>query len=980
MSITSYAQNFEDVMLWRALGHIERGCYVDIGAQDPIIDSVSHAFHEHQWLGLHVEPTPHYADMLRHQRPGDTVIQAAVGNGPAVLRFFEIPNTGISTADASIAAQHRERGFNVHEVTVVCVTLSAVFEAFAQTEIHWLKIDVEGFEEQVLSSWEASTVRPWIVVIESTLPLTQIETHEKWEPILIGYGYSPAYFDGLNRYYISKEHPELKAAFATPPNVFDGFALNGTASASFHKVIEARYQQKMGENLAQSEQLQQSLQHEAERLYANLFSSTETYAAQGQALNQKLQTLQEQHVQLQQELVTREQVLLERAERAKQQLENILRTQIQREQAMAEKLDAVYSQAAQESVEMARCLKEQQHALHSQHTVREQALGQELEAEKRERRQREQTLLEQTSLAKQEVEDQLRTQAQREREVLAQMLAVQQQSTREKAELTRRHAEKVHELGSQKAQRQKAVTQQLHAHQQELRNLHKERVKRQQEATQEKANLARRHSEQEHALLRQQVECEKTHSLQLLTQQDEFHNLHVAHSKREQALLEEHKQIRQQRNGLRDAQVQREQAAFAQLEAAQKKAAQDIAELLQKQSEQEQARHRQHTEREATLTQQLQKLQHLLQRQQEDGAQIEGALNNQIVALQNETKVLHDAQQLQALQLDHELNAIFDAKERLTKVHAETETQLRREIQIEKEISLRLRQSLAEVQRILEITYSSIFWRITLPLRKFVILIAAKEKPRSKHTIGGKVNLGYPPSTLISESKPINNEPKPTEATMTRSVQANTLPLSAPATTLNELMAYQDQDFINCAYLTILKRSPDSAGMKYYLNRLRIGVPKIQILDQLLNSKEVISKVNVLPGLLEAIKRQNLTKLPLIGKIFRQFIMAEGESIFECRLRAMEQQLFLLSQRTDSHIDRLDKNIATLQRITTLQMQSLVDLISAAAEGKCTKLAPLTTKVSQNETCEVDAHSSRTMDIYQQLRSAIDMKIIKEGM
>ena len=32
MSFISYAQNFEDVMLWRALKHISEGFYIDIGA------------------------------------------------------------------------------------------------------------------------------------------------------------------------------------------------------------------------------------------------------------------------------------------------------------------------------------------------------------------------------------------------------------------------------------------------------------------------------------------------------------------------------------------------------------------------------------------------------------------------------------------------------------------------------------------------------------------------------------------------------------------------------------------------------------------------------------------------------------------------------------------------------------------------------------------------------------------------------------
>ena len=51
MPITSYAQNFEDVILWRALEHVERGFYIDIGAQDPVVDSVSLAFYERGLAG-----------------------------------------------------------------------------------------------------------------------------------------------------------------------------------------------------------------------------------------------------------------------------------------------------------------------------------------------------------------------------------------------------------------------------------------------------------------------------------------------------------------------------------------------------------------------------------------------------------------------------------------------------------------------------------------------------------------------------------------------------------------------------------------------------------------------------------------------------------------------------------------------------------------------------------------------------------------
>ena len=44
--IVSYAQNLEDVMLWRALGHVQAGLYVDIGAQSASQDSVSSVYRD----------------------------------------------------------------------------------------------------------------------------------------------------------------------------------------------------------------------------------------------------------------------------------------------------------------------------------------------------------------------------------------------------------------------------------------------------------------------------------------------------------------------------------------------------------------------------------------------------------------------------------------------------------------------------------------------------------------------------------------------------------------------------------------------------------------------------------------------------------------------------------------------------------------------------------------------------------------------
>jgi FkbM family methyltransferase len=239
LNFVSYAQNLEDVMLWRALGHVEHGFYVDIGAQDPVVDSVSRLFFERGWRGVHIEPSAAYATRLRAERPQDEVLQVLVSDTCGVVPFFEIPNTGLSTSVEEIANRHGAAGFAVQATRCPSVTLDDIVGRHADREVHWLKIDVEGAERKVLQSWTLPQPQPWIVLVESTQPMTRTASHDEWESLLLGRGYDFVYFDGLNRFYVSDQHPELKSAFDRPPNVFDGFALSGSASSSFASKLNA---------------------------------------------------------------------------------------------------------------------------------------------------------------------------------------------------------------------------------------------------------------------------------------------------------------------------------------------------------------------------------------------------------------------------------------------------------------------------------------------------------------------------------------------------------------------------------------------------------------------------------------------------------------------------------------------------------------------------------------------------------------------
>lgn len=217
----SYAQNFEDVLLHRALGGIDRGFYVDVGAHDPLVGSVTKALYDRGWSGINIEPGPRF-DALARARQRDRNLRCAIGpNGE--LTLYEIA-AGLSTLDPSIAERHRKAGHSVETRAIQVVPLDDVLEQAGPTVIHFLKVDVEGAEEQVLRTLDLSIWRPWLVIVEATAPLSNIPTHGAWEPLLLSADYGHVWFDGLNRWYVAAEHrAQLMRHFDRPPNFFDRF-------------------------------------------------------------------------------------------------------------------------------------------------------------------------------------------------------------------------------------------------------------------------------------------------------------------------------------------------------------------------------------------------------------------------------------------------------------------------------------------------------------------------------------------------------------------------------------------------------------------------------------------------------------------------------------------------------------------------------------------------------------------------------------
>lgn len=232
MPLISYAQNAEDVLLWRALGAVQDGFYIDVGANDPQEGSVTKLFYDAGWHGINIEPMPSYREVLQRARPRDINLALACGAADGSITLFDTPDiNGWASTDADTAHAHRADGVAVVETEVPMRTLTGICADHAPATIHFLKIDVEGFEAEVLRGMDLRRWRPWILVVEATLPNSTVTNHEHWEHLVLSCGYQFAFFDGLNRYYVADEQAHLLPVLAVPPNVFDNYIRHSLAQA-----------------------------------------------------------------------------------------------------------------------------------------------------------------------------------------------------------------------------------------------------------------------------------------------------------------------------------------------------------------------------------------------------------------------------------------------------------------------------------------------------------------------------------------------------------------------------------------------------------------------------------------------------------------------------------------------------------------------------------------------------------------------------
>ncbi len=225
IDIVSFAQNAEDVVLYRTFKKRPPGTYIDLGAGHPVFGSVTKNLADMLlWRGVEVEANSEMSMLLSKNRPNSLIFNVAVSDKDDIELFTETPDNWAMSALSSTANRNQfieEK--NTITKNIKTQTLNSILtEAKIDQNFELLKVDIEGAEDKVFKSFDFKYWKPKVIVTEIVTPHDFIRI-EKLEDLITSQGYTHCLFDGINSFFARCEELDLIKSLSIPANVHDKY-------------------------------------------------------------------------------------------------------------------------------------------------------------------------------------------------------------------------------------------------------------------------------------------------------------------------------------------------------------------------------------------------------------------------------------------------------------------------------------------------------------------------------------------------------------------------------------------------------------------------------------------------------------------------------------------------------------------------------------------------------------------------------------
>jgi hypothetical protein len=142
---------------------------------------------------------------------------------------------------------------------------------------------------------------------------------------------------------------------------------------------------------------------------------------------------------------------------------------------------------------------------------------------------------------------------------------------------------------------------------------------------------------------------------------------------------------------------------------------------------------------------------------------------------------------------------------------------------------------------------------------------------------------------------------------------------TAPAKSVDALLAQGDADFVRCAYVTLLGREADPDGLTAYVNQVRSGADKLDLIAALALSPEGRSRQIDLPELTSALAAHRQSSQSLWARLSRRLVrpaILPALEPLERTLRMVDNRLYRIEALVAGSHDDLSALREKIRRLS----------------------------------------------------------------
>ena len=162
----SYSFNSVDLIIDYIFKNKKNGFYLDVGAQHPISNNNTYLLFKKGWHGINIDLDKKNIDLFKIARPNDHNLNYALSDKIEETELFYYHDSSpINTLNKVVSDFQNAKIKEIKKLKTN--TLNNILENLKlNNQIDDMNLDVEGFEEKVLSSFDIKKYKPLVISVE----------------------------------------------------------------------------------------------------------------------------------------------------------------------------------------------------------------------------------------------------------------------------------------------------------------------------------------------------------------------------------------------------------------------------------------------------------------------------------------------------------------------------------------------------------------------------------------------------------------------------------------------------------------------------------------------------------------------------------------------------------------------------------------------------------------------------------------------